>query len=126
MDSTGVDPIEAARSGSHPRVTGPSVGTGELRVPSGMSDVSRVIAGLQVAFKRCYVRALDDDPSMAGAVSFDVKVGVDGAVTGVTAKGGPGLSPDLVKCLSGVIQRARFSAPPQGQATLGVPLTFAQ
>jgi hypothetical protein len=117
-----IDPVAVGGSGTQPQVAGPSVELGEVRAPSGMSEVAGVVAGLRVGFKRCYSNALQSAPNAAGIVSLEVTVGADGVVTGVVANGGKGVSPDLVKCISRVLERVQFSRPPGGSATLGVPI----
>jgi hypothetical protein len=91
-----------------------------------MSDAERVIAALRPGFRRCYARALEHDPNAAGVTNLDVKLGPGGEVTDVVTKGHGALSPDLVKCIARLVQAVRFSQPPNGGATLGIPLTFAR
>jgi hypothetical protein len=63
---------------------------------------------------------------MAGVLELGVQVGPGGDVTGVSVKGGKGLSPALVQCLSGAAQRAQFAPPSGGNAMLSMPFSITR
>lgn len=97
-----------------------------MAAPYGMTEVARVVAGVQSGFRRCFNRSLREDPNTSGVIALEVKVGPDGEVTAVTAQSAKGISPSLVLCLSLTMRQARFPPPPSGSATLGIPFTIAR
>jgi hypothetical protein len=118
--------LVAEGSGAQQHVAGPAMELGPVRATVSVPNAEQVVAGLRPAFRRCYASALQQDPNMAGVADLGVKLGPGGEVTGVSVKGGNGLSPALVKCLSGVAERARFAPPPGGNAILIMPFSITR
>ncbi len=82
------------------------------------------VASMAGGFRRCYNRALHDDPTMRGKVRLTAKIGGDGTVIIVSDAAGEGLSPQLVDCLKRRLIAQRFHPPDGGGATLVVPFSF--
>ncbi len=91
-----------------------------------VSDADRVIAGLRGRFRQCYQTGLNQDPSMAGKVVITARVGPNGEVQSANVSSNSGLSPGVASCIAGVVQRAQFSPPTSGAATINIPVTFVQ
>ena len=90
-----------------------------------VANASAVVGGMHAGFRRCYVRGLDGEPTMAGTVRITAKIGPNGEVTSAVASGGQGLSAAVIGCVRDRVASAQFSPPPCGAATLLIPVTFA-
>jgi hypothetical protein len=90
-----------------------------------VSGAAEAIASLAPYFRRCYNRALFDDPRMQRSVRITSKIGADGTVMRATWGTDEGLSPQLCDCLKRAVLAQRFHPPDGGGATLVVPISFA-
>jgi TonB family protein len=99
---------------------------GGVQGSGAVSDADRVIAGLRGRFRQCYQTGLNQDPSMAGKVVVSARVGPNGEVQSANVASNSGLSPGVASCIAGVVQRAQFSPPTSGAATINIPVTFVQ
>lgn len=85
---------------------------------------SGVIAGLQGAFRRCYMAGLRDDPEMKGSVRITVKIGPNGEVMSASPTPSGTVSAKVASCMAGKIAGAQFARPTGGgTATLLVPIS---
>ena len=116
-------------AGTETKVKGPTGDVGSLSsstVGAPINNADRVVAGLRGRFKSCYQRGLSEDPTMSGKVTLVAKIGPNGEVTGVTPSGTSGLSPAVVGCLQGVVNRATFDPPGGSGSTVQIPVSFVQ
>jgi hypothetical protein len=121
------DGLTALGSGTPPAwPRGPTVEFGPAKTFPPVSGVERVIAGLRPAFRRCYARALQRDPNVAGPVTLEAKLGPKGEIVGVKTNGAKGLPAELLSCISAALTAASFGAPPGGSATLTMPLNLSR
>jgi hypothetical protein len=121
------DGLTALGSGTPPAwPRGPSLELGLAKTVPAVTGVERVIASLRPAFRRCYARALQRDPNLAGAVAIEAKLGPKGEVVGVKASGTKGLPAELLSCISAALRAASFDAPPGGSATLTMPFNLTR
>lgn len=95
--------------------------------PTGgaLSGAAEAIASLAPYFRRCYNRALLEDPHMKGSVRITGTIGVDGTVIHASWGLAEGLSPQVCDCLKRVLLAQRFHPPEGGGATLVVPISLA-
>jgi hypothetical protein len=82
-----------------------------------------VVAGMQQGFRECYQIGLWNNPHQSGSVRLIVKLDPRGRPKTVTHVGGTGLDRMVLDCLARVARRGVF-APPAGDPTVVVPLTF--
>jgi len=91
-----------------------------------ISNAASVIAGLKGGFRRCYERALAEDPDQTGRIDLSIKVGLDGDVQSVTATPQGNLSSSVVACIRGKAQAAQFEPPQGGLAIVQVPVSLVK
>jgi hypothetical protein len=88
-------------------------------------DAGEVVARLQPSFRDCFDAALKSEPKAGGSVTLDVLLLPTGMVKSITPKNNAGLSQTVVKCATGVVEKARFRAPEGGAEThIEIPLKF--
>jgi hypothetical protein len=91
-----------------------------------VANAASVIAGLKGGFRRCYERALADDPDQTGRIDLSIKVGLGGEVQSVTATPRGNLSSLVVACVRGKAQGAQFEPPQGGLAIVQVPVSLVK
>jgi hypothetical protein len=91
-----------------------------------ISNAASVIAGLKGGFRRCYERALAEDPDQTGRIDLSIKVGLGGEVQSVTATPQGNLSNSVVACVRGKAQAAQFEPPQGGLAIVQVPVSLVK
>lgn len=91
-----------------------------------ITNAASVIAGLKGGFRRCYERALADDPDQAGRIDLSIKVGLGGEVQSVTATPQGNLSNAVVGCIRARAQGAQFEPPQGGLAIVQVPVSLVK
>jgi hypothetical protein len=99
---------------------------GELSMLSDKGPHGRTLKLLAPAFRRCFQRALQDDPNMEGKVKLHVKLGPKGEVTNVTPSHRVGLPKEMVECCARAAAAKTFDPPEAGKATLVIPLSFVR
>jgi hypothetical protein len=109
-------------------VAGPK---GSASVTSSMAmgtidNASSVVAGMKAGFRRCYQKALDKNPDIAGSIRLKIRVGAGGEVAGVSSSETGNLPGDVVACVKARAQAASFSPPKGGSAVVDVPVTFVK
>lgn len=77
----------------------------------------------QLQFRNCYERRLKVNQTLSGSIQLQVRVGRDGAVTGVRT-GGSLRDPQVLSCVRTIAQRIRFPRPTGGCAVVGQPFDF--
>lgn len=110
---------------------GPSVTPGEvvfLGEPWGV-EAAQITAALTrrlPAMRQCYVRGLNDAPTLGGEMQIDATFGRNGRVTAVTATG-LGTVPAVSQCVAGVVRGVAFPRlrPREAQTVrFLLPITF--
>jgi hypothetical protein len=106
----------------------------EVNVTLGDISVSRgtvpgahaVVNGMMAGLRGCYGRGLQQNPTMAGTLNVKALVSMSGAVGFLfpprSADGQ--LSDTVTSCVADLVQKAQFSPPEGGAATLDIPITF--
>lgn len=90
----------------------------------GVSNAQEVVAGMGAAFRRCYNRALQEDPTIRGSVRMTASIGPDGQVVSLTPTNVIGLPGNMVVCLYMRVKSAQFAPPSRGGATVVIPISF--
>lgn len=116
---------------SAPPSSASAQGNVTINAPSGFADgavsnASSVIAGMAAGFRRCYNRALQENPNVKGSLRVTAKIGQNGEVLSAKASGGTGLSQTMTSCITARVSSATFAKPTAGTATIEIPLTFNQ
>lgn len=115
-------------TGTATEVKGPQ---GSATVTSSMaagnvSNANSVIAGMRAGFRRCYQKALGENPDIEGSVRLMIKVGPGGEVSGVTASPTGNLPASVVSCVQARARSGQFAPPDGGSAVIQVPVTFVK
>ncbi|MCA9609862.1 MAG: AgmX/PglI C-terminal domain-containing protein [Myxococcales bacterium] len=84
---------------------------------------SRAVAANNLQFRNCYERRLKVNQTLSGRITLQVRVGRDGAATGVRT-GGSLNDPEVASCVRAIAQRIRFPRPTGGCAVVAVPFDF--
>lgn len=104
-----------------PGANGPSW---SVQASGNLANAREVVAGMAEAFKRCYNRALQDDPNVMGRARLTAKIGPDGRVVSVSPSTVAGLPGNMVVCVMMVVKSAQFGVPNGGGATIVIPVSF--
>ncbi len=115
-------------TGTATEVKGPQ---GSANVSSSMaagsvSNANSVVAGMRAGFRRCYQKALAENPDIEGGVRLMIKVGPGGEVSGVTATPSGNLPASVVSCVQARARSGQFAPPDGGSAVVQVPVTFVK
>lgn len=115
----------------------PTAGTSTGPVPNGIAsiggaavagsaikDASRVVAGMQAGFRRCYRKGLAESPTMHGSMRITAQIGPNGEVLAVTESHTGILSGLVATCVQNRVSAAQFHPPEGGGATVTIPVTF--
>ena len=89
-----------------------------------VANAATVVAGLAASFRRCYNRALQQDPEMKGTIRMIARIGAAGEVSRVRALTPASYAELMVTCPMQRLLEARFAPPDGGGATIVVPVTF--
>jgi hypothetical protein len=116
---TGTTGVQKGPRGS---VNAPPPETRGALVPNAAS----VIAGLKGGIRRCYERALAENPDQEGRIALSLKVGPGGEVQSVTATPQGNLSSSVVSCVRAKAQAAQFDPPQGGLAIVQVPVSLVK
>lgn len=104
-----------------PSANGPSWA---VQSSGNVANARDVVAGMGAGFRRCYNRALQDDPKAFGSVRLTAIIGPDGRVVSVTPSNVIGLPGNMVVCLYVRVHSAQFAPPDGGKATIVIPTSF--
>ncbi|MCP4676368.1 MAG: AgmX/PglI C-terminal domain-containing protein [Deltaproteobacteria bacterium] len=88
------------------------------------ADVSRVVNSHLHAVQACYEKALLNNPTLKGRISFDWTVSKTGKVKGVRVRSSTIGSPQVASCISKRIKRWKFPRPKGGDAKITYPFIF--
>ncbi len=91
----------------------------------GLSDGPAVVARNRWRFKACYMKALALDPSLAGAIKVNAKVGENGEVTASSVASNDTGSSPFASCVAGAFRSMKFTPPDTGSASIVVPFVFS-
>ena len=89
-----------------------------------ITDASRVVGGMQAGLRRCYKRALDEDPTARGSLRVVAQIGPNGEVRSAQVSGSGGMPSSMTSCVQRVVQSAQFTLSEGGGATLVIPMGF--
>jgi hypothetical protein len=97
------------------------VGLARPSAPSGpglmpQAPVTIAIRGRIGAIRRCYERTLTSNPAARGRVVVSFRVEMSGAFSGVSVVENATSDPQLAACMTGIFQRMRVTAGPDGGA----------
>ena len=90
------------------------------------AGVMKVIRASNAAIKRCYDKALTNNPSLKGKIAVKIIVKEDGRVGSVELSEDTLRDADVAKCVKGIIGRLRFPKPEGGPATIVYPYSFTR
>jgi hypothetical protein len=118
-----VHPVHPVRQGRPPRVVRPrtpSCGSGD-RLCKAVEDA---VSGGFEELQRCYERQLLRDQRLGGRVVLDWTITAGGRAVGIRARSTVIRSPELLRCLAGVVRAWRFSV--HRRWRVRYPLVFEQ
>lgn len=95
---------------------------GEGEIDAGR--VASLIRGQMGGIRSCYVRALPNNPTLAGRIDVRFTIGESGRVTSINASG-LSEAPEVGNCASSAIRRLSFPQPTGGSVDFTFPLTFS-
>lgn len=84
---------------------------------------NRALAANSLQFRNCYERRLKVNQTLSGRVQLQVRVGRDGAASGVRT-GGTLQDAEVLSCVRNIAQRIRFPRPTGNCAVVAVPFDF--
>lgn len=90
-----------------------------------VANASSVVAGMAAGFRRCYNRALKDDPNVAGSMKVRAKIGPNGEVLAAEPTEVKGLPGGVTSCVAARVSSAQFAPPTGGAATVVIPVVFS-
>jgi hypothetical protein len=128
LSDIGTTKAGSTSSGTAKKVEGPK---GSASVSSQVSagsvdNASRIVAGMRAGFRRCFQRALEQNPDIGGSIRLTLTVGPGGEVSGVSASQSGNLPSTVVSCVKSRARAAQFSPPAGGSAVVEVPVTFVK
>jgi hypothetical protein len=119
----------ASGTGTAQQVQGPqgSASVSSANVSGGaVSNADSVIAGMRAGFRRCYQKALEENPDIQGSIRLSIKVGPGGEVSSVTAVPSGNLPASVVTCVQARARSGQFAPPDGGSAVVQAPVTFVK
>lgn len=109
-----------------PKTAKPALKSREDGTNIDQSGVMKVIRASNAAIKRCYDKALTNNPSLKGKIAVKIVVKEDGRVGSVELSEDTLKDADVAKCVKGIIGRLRFPKPEGGPATIVYPYSFTR
>ena len=88
-------------------------------------EIQKVINAHIHELQGCFERQLIMNPNLAGKVTFEWVIGLNGAVTVVKIKASTLSSNEATSCMQGAIRRWQFPSPSGGQVTVIYPIALA-
>jgi hypothetical protein len=82
------------------------------------------LAGRGGAGRRCYEKALGQNPMLRGRMTVHVKVGTNGSVCSAGVATDELHDPGLTNCIMGVFRSSTLPEPTKGCVEVDVPLNF--
>jgi hypothetical protein len=86
--------------------------------------IERVVRRHQRGIRFCYERELQADPELAGRVTAQWTIGLDGSVVSASITENSMSNRDVESCMVAEIRRMRFDQPDGGQCIISFPFTF--
>jgi hypothetical protein len=83
-----------------------------------------VIARMRVDLRRCFTRALKNDPNLRAAIRLTIDVAPDGSVSKVTPRSTPPVPGDLEQCFVAAASKVAFDPPGGTGATYELPINL--
>jgi outer membrane biosynthesis protein TonB len=88
-------------------------------------EIQKVINAHIFELQGCFERQLISNPNLAGKVTFEWVIGLNGAVTTVKIKASSLSSNEATSCMQAAIRRWQFPQPHGGQVTVVYPIALA-
>jgi hypothetical protein len=88
-------------------------------------EIQKVINAHIFELQGCFERQLISNPNLAGKVTFEWVIGLNGAVTTVKIKASSLSSNEATSCMQAAIHRWQFPQPHGGQVTVVYPIALA-
>lgn len=88
-------------------------------------EIQKVINAHIFELQGCFERQLISNPNLAGKVTFEWVIGLNGTVTTVRIKASSLSSNDATSCMQAAIRRWQFPSPHGGQVTVIYPIALA-
>jgi hypothetical protein len=88
-------------------------------------EIQKVINAHIFELQGCFERQLISNPNLAGKVTFEWVIGLNGGVTTVRIKASSLSSNDATSCMQAAIRRWQFPSPHGGQVTVVYPIALA-
>jgi len=86
--------------------------------------IERVVRRHQRGIRFCYERELQDDSELAGRVTAQWTIGLDGSVVSASITENSMGNRDVESCMVAEVRRMRFDQPDGGQCVISFPFTF--
>ena len=87
-------------------------------------QIERVVRRHSRGFRYCYERELADDPELAGRISVNWTIGLDGRVESASVTENSIGSRNVESCIVREVRRMRFDQPDGGMVVVTYPFTF--
>jgi len=79
---------------------------------------------MRADLRRCWNRAVKNDPNLRAALKLTIEVAPDGSVTKVTPHANPPIPTELEQCLVAAASKVAFDAPGGNGATFELPINL--
>lgn len=131
----GVGGLEAARQGAkamaglkdrnRKRASKMNLGSGAMGQFCKKADVQRKVSGRSAAIRACYEMQLQVKPDLAGKVTMQWMIGLDGRVQGAKVAENNTGSAKLDQCIASVLSKIHFEPPQGGVCIIRWPFVFS-
>lgn len=102
-----------------------SKGTPQIGDFCDKGNIRRVVSAKSNAIKYCFERELQQNPKLAGKISAQWKVGLDGKVMSSSIASSTMNNRKVEGCIARVIKRMRFEKPDGGICIINYPFVFS-
>ncbi len=109
------------------REVSPQVDTGTPSVGDfcDPADIRRVVNARTNAIQHCYERQLQTNPELAGSLTANWRIELDGSVSNVMMVESTVNNAQVEGCITRVIERMRFEEPDGGMCDINYPFVFS-
>ncbi|GEM_PF-6938923 len=101
------------------------LGSGQVGQFCKKNDVQRKVSGRAAAIRACYEMQLQIKPDLAGKVTMQWMIGMDGRVQGAKVAANSTGSPKLDQCIASVLSKIHFEPPQGGVCIIRWPFVFS-
>ena len=124
--SSTAPPPAAPPPGGAAKVPGPRAVIQMAAAVGGPAGANAVLASARAGFRRCYQRALAEDPETTGTVTLTLTVGPDGNVAQAASATNGKFTSSLSSCLETRARVLKFAVPSGSSNKLVVTLTLVR